>query len=189
MSHLVQRSDIIDYQTYGDTRDETRKIAMAAKKPRRVHLGGYLTMLFENRATLTYQIQEIMRAERIAREADIQTEIDTYNDMLGGPGDLGCVLLVEIDDVEERAVKLREWLGLQEHIYAQMADGSKVFASFDPSQVGEDRISAVQYLKFHVGEEAPVGFGTDFDALREEMLLSDDQRAALRADLDATHAG
>lgn len=188
MSYLVQRSDIVDYQTYGDTRDETRKSAMAAKKPRRIHLGEFLTMLFENRATLTYQIQEIMRAERIAREADIQAEIDTYNEMLGGPGDLGCVLLVEIDDVDERAVKLEEWLGLQEHIYALMPDGTKVFATFDPSQVGDDRISAVQYLKFPVGDEAPVGFGTDFDALREEMLLSDEQRAALRADLEATHA-
>lgn len=186
MSHLVQRSDIVDYQTYGDTRDDARAAAMAAKKPRRVHLGEYLTMLFENRETLIYQIQEIMRAERIAREADIQAEIDTYNEMLGGPGDLGCVLLIEIDDVEKRALLLKEWLGLQEHIYALMADGSKVFATFDPSQVGEDRISAVQYLKFHVGDEAPVGFGTDFDALREEMLLSDDQRAALATDLAAT---
>ena len=64
MSHLVQRSDIVDYQTYGDTREQTRTAALAAKRPRRVHLGEYLTMLFENRETLIYQIQEIMRAER-----------------------------------------------------------------------------------------------------------------------------
>lgn len=187
MSHLVQRDDIVDYQTYSDTRDETRAAAMQAKKPRRIHVGEHLTMLFENRTTLTYQIQEIMRAERIAREADIQNEIDTYNEMLGGPGDLGCVLLIEIDDVDERSLKLREWLGLQEHIYALMPDGSKVYAGYDPAQVGKDRISAVQYLMFHVGEETPVGFGSDFERLSAEVTLTDEQREALSADLAATH--
>ena len=86
MSRLVERSDIVDYQTYEDGRDVARERIFEVKRPRRIHLGEHLTFLFENRETLTYQVQEIMRAERIVRESAIVDEIDTFNRMLGGPG-------------------------------------------------------------------------------------------------------
>jgi len=73
----VQRSDIVDYATYNDTRDQTRPAALAAKAVRRIHLHEHLTFLFENRSTLCYQIQEIMRVERLVRAADIDHEIAT----------------------------------------------------------------------------------------------------------------
>ena len=98
---------------------------MKAKGERRVHVGRYLTFLFENRDTIRYQVQEMMRAERMVREADIPHEIETYNELLGAGGDLGCTLLIEIDDPAERAEKLGRWLGLPQRLYAKLEDGTK----------------------------------------------------------------
>lgn len=185
-SRLVQREDIVDYQTYEDNRDASRSKALEAKRPRRIHLGEYLTFLFENRETLAYQIQEIMRAEQIVRESAIQHEIGVYNQMLGQEGELGCALLIEIAEAVDRKPLLKRWLGLESTIYVRLEDGTKVYAIYDPDQVGEDRISAVQYLRFGVGGQTPVAIGTDFEELTMEIELSTEQRAALAADLATT---
>ena len=119
MSRYVQRGDIIDYQTYEDLRDEIRTRVLEVKRVRRIHLGDHLTFLFENRETLTYQVQEIMRAERIARESAILEEIAGYNSMLGHQGELGCALLIEIEDANERKPLLKRWLGLEATLYVR----------------------------------------------------------------------
>lgn len=180
----VQRSEILGLQEYDAARNDIRARVLEQKKPRRVHV-GQLTFLFENADTLRYQVQEMARAERLYRDEEIQHEIDTYNEILGGPGELGCSLLIEIEDPAERDKKLRAWLGLPEHLYAKLADGTKVRASYDRRQVGDDRLSSVQYLKFPVGDEAPVAIGCDLEALTVETTLTPEQRAALQADLVA----
>ncbi len=179
----VQRNEIVDYQSYGDIRPAFQKEVFAAKSVRRIHVGERFTFLFENALTIRYQIQEMMRAEKIVREKDIEHELKTYNGVLGGDGELGCTLLIEIDDPDERAVKLREWLRLPEHIYARMPDGNKVRPSFDESQRGSERVSSVQYLKFPVGHQIPVAIGIDLPGIEAESELSDAQRAALGEDL------
>lgn len=183
--HHVRREEIVDYQTYEDIRGEIRSGAMAIKAPRRIHLGEHLTFLFENHDTVRYQIQEIMRAERIVREDAIAEELDTYNGMLGGSGQLGCALLIEIDDEDERRKVLTAWLGLQEHLYALDRDGNRSYAGFDPSQVGTDRLSAVQYLTFDLSGP-PVALGCDFPGVLLEVNLDEAQRTALADDLAAT---
>ncbi|HEY0713680.1 MAG TPA: DUF3501 family protein [Polyangia bacterium] len=179
----VERSEIVDFATYGDTREATRKAVLEAKRVRRVHVGEYLTFLFENHETIRYQIQEIMRAERIVRETDVQNEIDTYNQMLGDDGELGCCLLIEIDDREARNELLRKWRDLPNHLYVRCADGTRVAARYDDDQANEEKISSVQYLKFAVGKAVPVAVGTDHPALTAETTFTDEQRAALQADL------
>jgi hypothetical protein len=156
----VERREIVDYATYEDGREGFRAQVMAAKAPRRVHVGEHFTLLFENRLTVRYQIQEMIRAERIVREAAIQHEIDTYNEILGGPGALGCTLLIEIEDAALRTRKLREWRALPEHVYLALGDGTRVRARFDERQRGEERLSAVQYLAFDVRGQVPVAAGT-----------------------------
>ena len=181
----IERASVDDYVTYEETRDETRDAVLELKRQRRIHVGEYLTFLFENVATMRYQVQEMMRIERIVREADIQHEIDTYNDVLGDPGELGCTLLIEIDDEAERAVKLVKWLPLPDHLYLRLADGETVSAQYDARQVGTDRVSSVQYLKFDTGGRAPVAIGSSLDDpdVGLEVALSDEQKAALVADL------
>lgn len=179
----VQRSEILDYITYGERREEMRRRAMAEKGRRRIHVGPHLTFLFENRETVRYQVQEMMRAEQIVREADIQHELDTYNELLGGPGELGCTLLIEIEDAQERPLRLQAWRDLPGHVYARLADGTEVRARFDERQMDERRLSSVQFIKFDTGGQVPVAIGVDLPALRAEAPLTEEQRAALAEDL------
>jgi hypothetical protein len=89
----------------------------------------------------------------------------------------------EINDPAVRAVKLREWIDLPRHVYARLEDGTRVRHAFDPRQLGADRVSSVQYLKFPVGGRVPVGFGIDLPQLTEETTLTSEQRRALEADV------
>jgi len=181
----VQRDEIVDYQTYNEIRPVFREEVMAAKAERRVHVGDHLTFLFENPLTIRYQIQEMMRAERIVREKDVQHEIDTYNGLLGGAGELGCTLLVELDDPGTRDARLTEWFALPEHLYACLEDGRRIRPAFDEGQRGRGRLSSVQYLKFPVEGNVPVAMGADLPGLEVETHLTEAQRAALGRDLAA----
>jgi hypothetical protein len=182
----VERGEVVDYVTYEERRGAVRDAVMKAKALRRVHVGPHLTFLFENHDTMRYQVQEMVRAERMVKEADIVHEIETYNEVLGGPGELGCSLLVELDDPEERQEKLARWLELPKHLYVKRADGAKAHARYDERQVGDTRVSSVQYLKFAVGDRAPVAVGCDHPdpELKHETALTAEQRSALQADLE-----
>jgi hypothetical protein len=179
----VRRDEILDVPTYERSRAEIRAGVMEAKRRRRVHVGGVLTFLFENTATTRYQIQEMVRAERIQREPEILHELETYNDLLGGKGELGVSLLIELPDPEERDRKLREWLALPRHLYLLTEDGEKVRPRFDARQVGTDRLSSVQYLKFDVRGRVPTAVGSDLPQFVAETPLDAEQREALAADL------
>ncbi len=179
----VTREEILDLTAYEKARPDIQARVMAVKAPRRIHLGESLTFLFENRDTVRYQVQEMVRAERMVKDADIAHELETYNELLGKKGELGAALLIEIDDPALRDRRLREWMGLPGQLYLRTSSGRKVAATFDPRQVGDDRLSSVQYLKFDTGGEVPVAVGSDHPALRIEAELSPDQRAALEADL------
>src|SRR5881409_3654120 len=183
MVSMIKRTEIVDYVTYEDRRAEFRAEVMKAKELRRVHIDDYLTLLFENHLTVRYQIQEMIRAERIVRESDIVHEIDTYNELLGGEGELGCTLLIEIEDPALRDRKLRQWWGLPEKVYVVRENGTRIAATFDERQRGEGRLSSVQYLKFKTNGSVPVAAGIDLGDLRNETQLKHEQQEALRADL------
>lgn len=180
----VERSELLDWVTYDERRDALRPKVLATKAARRIVLGEHFTFLFENRDTIRYQVQEMMRTERIVKEADIAHELSTYNELLGGTGELGCTLLIGIEDEKDRADKLVQWLRLPYHVYAREGDGSLVRPRFDPRQVGDTRLSSVQYLKFAVGKAAPLAIGIDLPGLALEIELDAVHRAALQADLD-----
>jgi hypothetical protein len=124
----------------------------------------------------------MVRAERMVKDADIRHEVETYNELLGGKGELGCTLLIEIEDPKLRDVLLRRWIDLLAHLYVKTEDGSRIRPRFDPRQV-DDRLSSVHYLKFDTGGRVPVAIGTDHPEVTAEAMLSGEQRAALAADL------
>jgi len=179
----VDRSEILDFLTYADRRDAIRASAMAAKDLRRVHLGEHLTLLFENRETIRYQIQEMVRAEQMVREADIRHELDTYNAILGGEGELGCTLLIEIPDAALRPVLLRRWRGLPGHLHLTFTDGTRETARFDDTQMDGERLSSVQFLLFSVGGGTPAGLVVDLPELAAGTSLGPATRRALLEDL------
>jgi hypothetical protein len=180
----VKREELLDWQTYKEGRDRTRPIAMKAKEARRVHVGAHLTFLFENADTARYQIQEMMLAERIVKEADIKHELETYNELLGAPGELGASLLIEIENPTERDAKLRAWTELPKALYAELDDGTKVRPTFDGRQISEEgRLSSVHYLKFDVQGRVPVAIGCEIKGNEARTVLSAEQRSALGVDL------
>ena len=179
----VTRQEILDYVTYEEQRDKIRKKIMKIKELRRINVGGVLSFLFENTDTVRYQIQEMIRVERMVKETDILNEIKTYNELLGDSGELGCTLLIEIDDPDERDEKLTQWLELPKHLYLSLEDESRIRASFDERQIGDARLSSVQYIKFNTGGKTPVAIGSDLQLLKAEIALTADQKKALSEDL------
>jgi Protein of unknown function (DUF3501) len=179
----VGRESILDLQRYEEQRDEIRERIFAVKAARRVHLGDHLTFLFENEDTVRYQVQEMCRAERLWKDQDVERELRTYNALLGGDGELGCTLLIEITEAAERGPRLVAWRELPEHLYARLEDGSRVKARFDEDQRDDERLSAVQFLRFETRGAVPVALGSDFGPLSGEVALTPDQRDALAQDL------
>ena len=179
----VTRQEILDYITYEEQRKQIREKIMNIKELRRINVAGVLSFLFENTDTVRYQIQEMIRVERMVKETDILHEIKTYNELLGDSGELGCTLLIEIDDPDERDEKLTQWLELTKHLYLSLEDESKIRASFDERQIGDSRLSSVQYIKFNTGCKTPVAIGSDLPLLKAETTLTADQKKALTEDL------
>ena len=179
----VKREEILDYVTYEEQRNEIRSKIMSIKESRRINVGGILSFLFENKDTVRYQIQEMIRVERIVKEEDILHEINTYNEILGKSGELGCTLLIEIDDPNERNEKLSQWIDLPKHLFLKLEDETRVFAKFDERQIGDSRLSSVQYIKFNTEGRMPVAIGSDFSLFMAENILSLEQKNALKDDL------
>src|SRR3954466_1746815 len=182
----VERSQILDRAQYEKTRGFSKAAVMEIKRRRRIHVGPCLTFLFENTTTIWYQIQEMLRIERIETEAEIQHELATYNALLGSRGQLGCCLLIEIDDPILRDRRLREWRALPAYVYMRGEDGATVRPTVDPNQIDADRISAVQYLKFNLDDWRPIAVGCDLPGLCAETALNREQRDALNDDLRST---
>jgi len=178
----LQRAQILDLDSYERVRADVRATISDVQHPRRILVGSELVFMFENTRTIWYQVQELLRAERIDQEAAIQREIDSHNLRLGGPGQLACCLLVVIDDHAVRERGVREWLALPAHVYLRCADGATVRAT----STGAPRIAAVQYLRFHVDDWQPIALGCDLPGLVAETMLSEQQRDALERDLRCT---
>ena len=179
----VTRQEILDFVTYEEQRDKFRKKIMKIKELRRINVAGVLSFLFENTDTIRYQIQEMIRVERMVKETDILHEIKTYNELQGDSGELGCTLLIEIDDPDERDEKLTQWLELPKYLYLSLEDESRISASFDERQIGDARLSSVQYIKFNTGGKTPVAIGSDLPLFKAETNLTADQKKALSEDL------
>ena len=125
----------------------------------------------------------MVRTERIVRESDILHEIKTYNELLGDKGSLGCTLLIEINDSDQRDILLKKWLSLPRHIYLILENGQRTYAEFDERQIGENRLSSVQYLKFNCDAQKPIKIGCDLEDLSIESPLEEGQMEALSEDL------
>jgi len=126
----------------------------------------------------------MMRVEGISALEHIQHELDTYNELIGETNELGCTLFIEIDDPLQRDIVLRKWLDLPKHLYLGLDNGEKAYAQYDERQVGEDRLSSVQYMKFNCDGHAPTKVGIDLPGLEFDAELSPIQASALRGDLE-----
>ena len=187
--------DVKNLHEYELIRDDWRKHVIAVKANRRVLLGDIMSLVFENRLTVLNQIQEMCRCERLAKPEAVQQEIDVYNDLVPGPGELSATLLAEITEEAHIQPRLDGLVGLSSgrHVWLEL-NGRKIFARFLEGQGREDRIAAVQYLRFPIGEDpldrqalesgpAPVILSADHPGYRARAVLSPAMRAEIARDL------
>ena len=184
----IDVSEIKHNADYEILRPEWRPQMMALKDRRRIHVGAHMTFLFENRDTVRYQIQEMMRIERLQNPHEIAHEVKTYNDLIPAAGELSACLLIEYETPEERDVSLRALLGLEHHIWLE-AGGQRAQARFDDRQISTDRLSSVQYIKFQLSPEQVAAFprgakiAIDHPQYPAEHKLTPEQLHELAADL------
>jgi len=188
----ISRRDILGPSRYTPMRDEFRKRVIALKKPRRVIAGDRVSLVFENKDTLVFQIEEMLRAEHITDETGIQAEIDVYNSMMPDAGTLTATLFVELprgDEVDVRA-ELGKVVGLDEHVTLHVGEHA-VRAEFEPGRQEADRISAVQYTRYLLSPAAktalqtpgtPVAVEIDHPNYQHRTALTEEMRASLAAD-------
>lgn len=183
-------SDIADLREYERERDEFRREIIAMKKRRRITVGEFMTMVFENTATMRFQIQEMARVERILTDDAIEHEVDTYNELIPDDGELSATMFIELTEPDA----LREWLpklvGVEDHISIVVGDVSSPAVEQDAERLTrEDTTSSVHYLKFSFTPDQQVAFAAgpvrvvvDHPEYRAEVLLDDAQRAELGGD-------
>ena len=145
--------EVLPVTTYDRVRPLLRPLCIADKARRRLAVGPHLTLMFENRQTIWYQIQEILRTERIFEDAAINAEVETYNELLPRPGELSATLLIEYAEPIERDAELARLVGLERHLW-MVLDGRRIGARFDERQMSPDQISAVQFIAFPLGADA-----------------------------------
>jgi hypothetical protein len=150
---LVDRGEILGLAEYEAVRERFRARVIAEKKLRRVQLGPRATAVFENHDTMLMQVQEMLRTERITRPAAVQHEIDTYNEIVPGPDELSCTVMIEIVDKVERDAFLQAALGFEKHVWL-VAGGERVPARAIDRGAPRDRTTAVHYLKFALPRSA-----------------------------------
>ena len=143
----IERGEVLGLAEYEAIREPFRARVIAEKKARRVALGPNASCVFENRDTAMMQIQEMLRTERITREAAILHEIETYNQLVPGDHELSATVLIEIDEKPDRETFLFEAKGL-DRSFALLVDGVRCHGKHDESRESPDRTTAVHYLKF-----------------------------------------
>jgi hypothetical protein len=152
----IERGEVLGLADYEAIREQFRARVIAEKKLRRVMLGPNASCVFENRDTVLMQIQEMLRTERITREAAILHEIETYNELIPKTHELSATILIEIEDKAERESFLVEAKGLERE-FALVIDGHRCPGKIDASREYPERTTAVHYVKFDLapaGEEA-----------------------------------
>jgi hypothetical protein len=188
---LLTRADIRGPALYAGFRDDLRKRIIALKKHRRVGVGDRVTLVFENRHTLIFQVEEMLRAESITDDAKIQEEIDVYNALMPGKDSLSATLFLEVPPGADPRAELDRLVGLDEHVILHVGDHA-VRAAFEPGRSTADRISAVQYVRFVLPQAAldalrapgtPVSIEIDHPEYRHRTAGSDDMRGSLAGDL------
>jgi hypothetical protein len=148
--------EIIGREQYGRLRSAYRAAIIDHKRSRRISIGEEITLLFEDRETLRFQVQEMLWVEGTAAPDKIQYELDTYNELMPADGELSATLFIEITSAASIRPALDRLIGVDEHVSLLVREGADeivVPARFDPKQLDEDRISAVQYIKFAFGED------------------------------------
>lgn len=188
----IEFNDVKNIYEYEKIRTPFRERVIAAKKSRRMHLGKDMTLVFENRDSVLFQIQEMIRTERIITDEAMQHEIDTYNQLVPGTNELSATLLIDITEKHLIKPMLDSLVGLGKNSLFLKIGDRELPAIFDEAQLEDDRVSAVQYIKWRLSDDdvqafsadsAPVSLVCRHPNYSAEHILSEAERLALSNDL------
>ncbi len=187
-------ADVEDLAAYERVRGESRRRVIAIKEDRRVAVGERVSLLFENRDTVLSQVQEMVRAERIVEPDKIQFELDTYNALLPGDGELSATLFIEITGAADVRREMDRFIGLDRPgaVFLDLGGAGRAVGRFEAGHSTATRISAVHYVKFPVSRDQagalaegtePIALVVDHPGYRARAELGPRVRRALAADL------
>lgn len=190
----LRKQDILGGLEYERNRPDLRRRVMALKSRRRAAIGEHATLHFETRETMLYQVHEMLRAESSwERPRAVEDELDAYNPLIPSGRELSATLMLEYESPEERAARLTQLLGLDQHLWLHIGTTEPVKANFDSAQVSSTRISSVQYVKWPLSDEQAELIKTEGTVLRvvvdhpsyqAQAVLGEEIRRELAADLD-----
>jgi|TARA_X000000950_G_scaffold5563_1_gene5922 hypothetical protein len=191
----LTRSDLWSLEEYASRRQTFRAEVIAHKKLRNIALGPHATLYFEDRLTMRYQIQEMLRVERIFEAAEIEEELESYNPLIPDGSNWKATFMIEYGDVEERKVALATMGGIEQTVWVRVGEsGEKIFAitNEDMERTRDEKAAAVHFMRFELGAEEVAALksgeslfmGIDHASLPGTYEVAADQRAALIADLD-----
>jgi len=192
----LKRDDLWSLEQYSTQRQQFRRDVMAHKKQRYVVIGEHARLCFEDETTIRYQIQEMLRIERIFESTDIQEELDTYNPLIPSGKNLKATFMLEYDDIDERKVMLHNLKGVEKKMWIQVGDHPRIvpISDEDLERENEDKTSSVHFMRFefssadiaalHTGESLNMGIDSEF-IRPNEVRVEDPTRANLIADFAA----
>ena len=189
----ILRDDVRDLVQYETIRDEMRRRLIALKRRRRVPVGDRLTFLFENRDTVLFHVQEMIRTERMVEEGKILEEIETYNDLIPGQHELSATMFIEVDDPGRVREVLDRLKGIDRgsSVALQIGGRFEVPGIFEGGRSNEEKISAVHFVKFPFPDSAreafsdwrePVELVVDHSGYKGRTKIDGDTRRSLIAD-------
>ena len=189
----LNKSDLFSLEEYSINRDGFRKKVLEEKQHRKVYIGEHVVLLFENKNTIQYQIQEMLRIEKIFDAEGIQEELDAYNPLIPDGSNLKAVMLIEYPNVEERKEKLKILKGIEKKIWIKVGSHNKVFAIADEDLEREDetKTSAVHYLRYEFSasmindwkNDSSIVMGIDHENYKSsETIISSDISSSLSGD-------
>lgn len=188
--------DILGRERYGAAREAIRRRIIDHKRARRVSVGDRLTFLFEDRATIWYQTQEMLWVEHITDLDAMREELAVYNALLPGPEELSTTLMIEIDDASRIRTELERLIGIDEHVVLDVGSEIRVRGVFEVGRQTAEKLSAVQYVRFPLPPEArrrieagaPVALEVAHPNHRAHAALPEPVRTSIAADLAAPEA-
>jgi len=191
----LTREDLFSLEKYAEERDELRAAVLRHKRDRRVELGTNAALYFEDRMTMQYQVQEMLRIEKIFEAAGINEELEAYNPLIPDGSNWKATFMVEFPEEEERRAMLKQLVGIEDCVYMQVGDleRSTAIADEDMDRADADKTSAVHFLRFELSDEqvaalkggAPLAAGIDHPSYQTEISpLADHIRESLLVDLD-----
>jgi len=154
MTNILKREDLFSLEEYAEQRSNIRKNVMVVKKNREVNLGEHIRLLFENHQTVQYQIQEMLRIEKIFESTGIQEELDVYNPLIPDGSNLKATMMIEYTDVDERTKALSNLIGIEKSIYFQISNHQNVYAicNEDLERETDEKTSSVHFMRFEFNQ-------------------------------------